>query len=98
MGPPAAGLEKLQELFSRIIQLSVGLAFVAMLCVLVYAAIRFLTSGGEPKSIQTASGAITWAILGMLFLVLIWLILKLIDAFTGVDVTNFCFGFKPYCL
>ncbi len=92
-----AGLEKFQELFGRIVQISVGLAFVAMLVVLVYAAIRFLTSGGEPKSIQTASQAVTWALLGMLFMVLAWLVLKLIAAFTGVDVTKFCFGFAPYC-
>lgn len=93
-----AGVVQLQALTERIISISVGLAFVALLIVLVYAAIRFLTSGGEPKSIQSASLTVTWALLGMLFLVIIWLILRLIEAFTGAPVTQFCIGFRPYCL
>lgn len=93
-----AGVVQLQALTERIISISVGLAFVALLIVLVYAAIRFLTSGGEAKTIQSASLTVTWALLGMLFLVIIWLILRLIEAFTGAPVTQFCIGFRPYCL
>lgn len=93
-----AGLPQLQELFQRIIGLVVPLAFVVLLIMLLYAGFKFLTSGGEPKALQSAGGTVTWAILGIVFLVLAWLVLRLIEAFTGITITNFCFGFKPYCV
>jgi amino acid transporter len=94
LGPGPAGLPELQDLFSRIIKISVGLAFVALVVVLVMAGIKYITSSGEPKSIQSASQAIVWGLLGMLFLVIAWLILQLIHAFTGLDVTKFCISFS----
>lgn len=93
MGPGPAGVLQIQELVTRIINLLTGFAFIALTVVLVWAGIRYLTSGGEPKQIQQASGTVTWALLGMLFLVLAWLILKLIEVFTGIPVTKFCIGF-----
>ena len=88
-----AGVTQLEELFKRIVQISVGLAFVALVVVLVMAGIKFLTSGGEPKALQGASQTVTWALLGMLFLVIAWLVLLLIKEFTGIDVTKFCISF-----
>lgn len=91
--PGPAGLIQFQELIQRIINLSVGAAFLALTVMLVIAAIKFLTSGGEPKPLQSATQTVTWALLGILFLAIAWLILKLIEAFTGVQVTKFCLGF-----
>lgn len=90
---PPAGVLQLQDLVQRIINLSIEAAFIILTIMLVVAGIKFLTSGGEPKAISSASGTITWALLGMLFLAIGWLILLLIKAFTGVDVTHFCLGF-----
>lgn len=91
--PGPAGVLQLQQLIVRVINLSVGLAFIALIVVLVYAGIRFLTSGGDPKVLTTQANTVTWALMGILFLALAWLILKLIAVFTGVDITNFCIGF-----
>lgn len=91
LGP--AGIEQLQQLVQRIMNISVGLAFMAVTVVLFYAGFKYLTSGGEPKALGQAASAITWALLGILFLAIAWLVLKLIAAFTGVDVTQFCLGF-----
>ena len=93
MGPGPAGLKQLQELITRVINLSVAIAFIALTVMAVYAGIKFLTSGGEPKSLESARSALTWALLGILFLAIAWLILKLIENFTGVSVTQFCLGF-----
>ena len=95
--PGPAGVIQLQELFKRVINLSVGLAFIILTVILLLAGIKFITSGGEPKALASASQAITWALLGILWLILAWLILQLIGVFTGVDVLNFCIGFKPFC-
>lgn len=96
MGP--AGIEQLQQLFLRIVNLSVGIAFIALLVMLVVTGIKYLVSGGEAKPLASANSSLTWALLGIVFLVIIWLVLRLIEAFTGVPVTQFCLGFKPYCL
>ncbi|MDD2822585.1 MAG: hypothetical protein PHQ59_00755 [Candidatus Daviesbacteria bacterium] len=92
--PGPAGPKQLQELFMRIINLAAEAAFVVLLIMLVYAGIKFLTSGGDPKAIGAAGGTITWALLGILFMAIGWLLLLLIKNFTGVDVTQFCIGFN----
>lgn len=86
---PAAGLVELEQLFKSIINLSVGAAFIALVVMLTIAGIKFLTSGGDPNRIKSASETVTWALLGMLFLVIAWLVLQLIQAFTGVQLTTF---------
>lgn len=97
LGPEPAGVNQLQGMFERIINLSVGLAFIALVIMLTVGGIRYLTSGGEKNQLQAAGQTLTWALLGMIFLVLAWLILKLVEAFTGVPVTKFCIGFPPFC-
>lgn len=81
----AAGINDLQDLFRRFLSISVGAAFIALFIVLIYAGIKFITSGGDSKSLHSASQAITWGFLGILFLALAWLVLQLIAAFTGID-------------
>ena len=96
MGP--TGITQLNQLVLRIINLSVEAAFIVLLIMLVIAGVKYLISAGEPKAIQSANSAVTWALLGIVFLVVAWLVLRLVEAFTGVPVTKFCIGFKPYCL
>lgn len=97
MSPGPAGVQQLQELFIRIINLSAGLGFVVILIMLIVTAIKYLVSGGEPKALSSANNSLTWTLLGLVFLVLAWLVLRLVEAFTGVPLTNFCLGFKPFC-
>lgn len=97
LGNQPAGLTAIEELFGRITNLFVGLAFIALLAVLVWTGIRYLTSGGEPKALQSASQSLTWAFLGMLFLVIAWLVLQLIAAFTGIDALK-VFDIKTLCV
>ncbi len=91
-----ANLQDLSEVLKTIIRISVGAGFVAMMVMLVWGGIRFLTSGGDSKAVQSATMTITWALLGVLFLVIAWLVLLLIKAFTGVDVT--IFDIKVFCV
>lgn len=89
MGPDPAGLKELEEVFSKVVSVVVGLGFIALLVMLIWAGIKYLTSGGEPKTIQAAHLTVTWALLGILFLAIAWLILQLIGVFTGLPVTIF---------
>lgn len=86
---PVPGLPQLQQLFLRLINLMVPLAFIVLTIMLIVGGVRYLVSGGDSKATQVAGQTITWALLGILFLALAWVVLLLIKAFTGVDVTNF---------
>src|SRR5258708_34727882 len=92
--PAEAGPTQFIKLILRIINISVGLAFMVMTVMFVWAAIKFITSEGDQKKLASARQTITWAILGIFFMGLAWLILVLIERFTGVGVTNFCIGFN----
>lgn len=88
-GPQPAGLVEIEQVFSNVISVVVGLGFIALLVFLVWAGIKYLTSGGEPKIIQQTHQTVTWAFLGLIFMAFAWLILQLIFAFTGVEVRFF---------
>lgn len=90
---PAAGVIQIQDMIQRVITISVGLAFMALTVMLVWSGIKYLTSGGEQKAIAAAHSSVTWALLGMLFLVFAYLLLRLIEEFTGVKVLAVCVGF-----
>lgn len=89
MGPDPAGLNEIEAVFKNFISVVVGLGFLVMLVMLVWSGIKYLTSGGEQKEVQQAHYTITWALLGILFFAIAWLILLLIQAFTGIEVTTF---------
>lgn len=85
MGPDAAGLTDITNIFDRIVEVSVTLAFIALFLLLIWGGFKFVISGGDKESLKAASLTITWALLGMLFLVLAWLALRLIALFTGYE-------------
>jgi len=93
MGP--AGIPQLEYLFSRVVCVSVPLGFTALLVILVWAGIKYLTSAGEPKAVQSAHQTVTWGLLGVVFLAIAWLILQLIQNFTGIEITKFSVASLP---
>lgn len=88
-----AGVVQLQEMVQRVTSLSIGIAFIAILFMLFWGGIKYLTSGGDSKSVEEANRTVTWALLGVLFLVVAFLVLRVVTVFTGVDVLHFCIGF-----
>lgn len=95
----AAGIVQVGQLMTRMINISVTIAFMALTVWLVWSAVKFfIVSGGEPKNLAHAWSSVTWAFMGLFFMVLAWLALKLIYAVTGANVTQFCLGFPPYCI
>lgn len=93
--PGPSGPIQLLELVQRLISISVSFAFLLLTIMLFWGGIKYLMSGGDPKKLGEAHQTMTWSLLGILFLVLAWLVLKLIENFSGVPVTQFCIGFKP---
>lgn len=84
-----AGLDQIEAIFSNVVSVVVYLGFIVMLVLIVTAGFKYLTSGGEPKAIQSAHSTMTWALLGIVFFAIAWIILQLVQAFTGLPVTFF---------
>jgi len=61
------------------------LAFLA----LIFGGFKYIMARGDPKATEGARGTLAWAILGLAFIIIAWLTLQFIKAFTGVDVTRF---------
>ena len=95
MGPDPAGLDQIEQVVTRVIQVVVGLGFIALLVMLIWSGFKFITSGGEPKALQSARQTFIWAILGVLFMAIAWLILLLIQNFTDLPVA--IFNIKTLC-
>lgn len=88
MNDPAQ-IKDLEFIFSRILNVVTDLAILAVFIMLVIGGFKYLTSGGDPKATESAQKTLTYAIFGLAALVGIWLILKFIEVFTGVKVTEF---------
>lgn len=58
-----------------------GLVFVAMF---LFGGIKFILSGGDPKQAEGARNTLTWAVAGLILVLLSFAILRLISIITGV--------------
>ncbi len=95
MGPDAAGLNEIEKVFTSVISTIASLGFIAAFVMLIWAGFKYLTSGGEPKALSAAHQTVAWALIGILFMAIAWLILQLIENFTGLKVT--VFDIKTLC-
>ncbi len=87
-----AGLQQIQDILNSIISSIVGLGIITMFVMITFAGYKYLRSGGDPKNLEAAKMTITWALLGIVFMAVGWLILQLIQIATGVEVTSFNIG------
>jgi len=62
-----------------------GIAFFIMMLI---GGFQCLTSGGDPKAAGAARSTLTYAIIGIILVVVSWLILVLIRDITGASVTT----------
>jgi len=84
-----ATLKGFDGLFENVVQIVLGLAGIVLFIMLIVGGFKYITAGGDPKSMEGAKKTLTYAIGGMVFLALAFLILRLIEQFTGVTVTQF---------
>lgn len=78
-----------EVVFSRILSIIVSLAVLALFIMLVVGGFKYLTSGGDQKKTAGAQATMTHAIMGIALMAIAFLIFKMIQAFTGVDITTF---------
>ena len=61
----------------------------AALAMVIMSGIRLVTAGADPKAYSSAFSTFQWAVIGLIFLSGAWLILVLIERFTGAPITQF---------
>jgi hypothetical protein len=71
-------------LFQRAIGIAVGLVGTVSLLLIIYAGIKYITSGGG-KGVEEAQKILTYAIIGLLIVLFSFFIVGLIAGFTGVQ-------------
>lgn len=91
----AATIQCLEPLFQNLVIAVVSLVGVALFVMFVIGGFKFLLSGGDQKQLEQAKNTITYAIIGLVVIVVAYLILRTITAFTGVDVTKFVIPRTP---
>lgn len=79
----------LECLFSNILQIIMPLAGLVFFAMFVVGGFKYLTSGGDPKKMASASHTISLSFLAVIGVIISWLILLFIKNFTGVNVTQF---------
>jgi hypothetical protein len=84
-----ATIGNLNCLFGNVVKVALGLAGVVLFVILLVGGLKYITAGSDPKAAEGAQKTITYAIGGLILILLSFLILVLIKAITGVDVTQF---------
>jgi hypothetical protein len=78
-----------EVIFGNIVGVLVGLAMVGLFAMLTYGGFKYLTSGSDAYKNAEAKKTMTYAILGVALMAISYLLLRIIEAFTGVNVTLF---------
>lgn len=84
-----ATIADLGTVFSNVVGYALGFAGILLFVLLLLGGFKFITSGGDPKAVESARKTITSAIVGLIIILVSYLILILISNITGVDVTKF---------
>ncbi len=84
--PTIQGFECLFTNVLQVIVTAVGIAFFVMFIV---GGFQYMRSNNDPKAVAAASSTLTYAVIGVVGVIVSWLILLFIEQFTGVKVTEF---------
>jgi hypothetical protein len=84
-----AKLSDLETVFGNVVKDALAFAGVVLFILLIVGGFKYITSGGDPKAAEGAQKTITYAIGGLLLILVSYLIIYLIYWITGVDVTIF---------
>ena len=79
-----AQISDIVDIIANIISLLAPTAAIAVFIMIVVAGFQFLTSGGDPKAVAAARTTLTYAILGAILVVVVFLVLLLISSVTGL--------------
>lgn len=84
-----ATIAGLECIFQSILNIAFRLAGLGVFAMLIIGGFKYLTAGGDPKNVESATKTITYGLYGLAMIIVSWFVLLLIKEFTGIDVTVF---------
>lgn len=84
-----ASIQGFECLFFNVLQVVAALAGLAFFVMFISGGFNYLFSGNDDKKVAAASSTLTMAIIGLVGVIASYFVLRLIQNFTGVSVTNF---------
>lgn len=89
MAAEPATIQDLETVFGNVVTSLLALGGITLFLMLLSGGFKYLTSGGDPKAVEGAQKTLTYAIGGLVMLAGSYIILKIIENFTGATITNF---------
>lgn len=87
-GEGVASLTCIWVVLSNVINAGLALSGVVAIFLIVYSGFQYVTSGGDKEKLDNARKRLTYAILGLVFITLSFLVVTFIAQFTGLNVTQ----------
>ena len=84
-----ARLIDLEIIYGRIVTIVIGLAGLVFFIMLLVGGFKFITAGGEAPKVEAARKTLTVAVAGLVLIALALLIMRFLEALTGLDLTTF---------
>lgn len=76
------------KIIQNIIGLLASAAALAFLVMLLFGGFKFVTSGGDQKQVASARSTMTYALIGIILVVVSWIILMVVKSLTGIDLAQ----------
>lgn len=83
-----ATLSCIWVVISNVVNAALALSAVVAVFLIVYAGFQYVTSGGDKEKVDSARKRLTYAIIGLVFIFLSFLVIKFISQFTGVGINQ----------
>lgn len=77
----------LEILIGNILTLITTAGAIVLFIMLLIGGFQFLTAGANPEKTEQAKKTITSAVIGLVLIIGVWFIFRIIEAFTGINVT-----------
>lgn len=82
-------IQDLEGIIAKILGLVMPIVGVLLLVTLIAGGFQYITSGGEAEQAQKAKKTLTYAFFGLIVVLGAWLIIRLLEEFTGLNLTTF---------
>lgn len=83
-----ATIQCLVPLFQNVVSALLSVAAIGLFAMFVVGGFNLLMSGGNPKQMEQGKNTLTYAVIGVVVMVLAYLIIQIIASFTGVSGLN----------
>lgn len=83
---PAGLFSNLGNLMGDIIQIMIAVGGILCIIFIILGGLKFVTSGGDEKKLASAKGTLTYAIVGLIVIILAFVILQVVQYFLESNV------------